>query len=101
MIAQTPEPPYYAVIFTSLRTLDTEGYTEMAELMVELASQQTGFLGFESARDHVGITVSYWSDLASIQAWKTHAKHQIAQKLGQEKWYSDYKVRIARVEKSY
>ncbi|MEB8285450.1 antibiotic biosynthesis monooxygenase [Aeromonas veronii] len=101
MIANTPEPPYYAVIFTSLRTDEDAGYGAMAERMVELAQQQSGFLGMESARDGVGITVSYWRDLESIRHWKAELEHKEAQRLGREKWYSAFKTRIARVERDY
>ena len=101
MIAQTPTPPYYAVIFTSFKTKDDKGYSEMAELMIKLAQEQTGFLGIESARDNVGITVSYWRDLESIKKWKVNSDHQIAQKKGKTDWYSSYKVRISKVEKDY
>jgi len=99
LIAKTPEPPYYAVIFTSHRTGDDNGYGQMAERMVELASKQPGFLGVESAREEVGITVSYWSDLASIKRWKDNIKHREAQKMGIEKWYVSFKIRIAKVER--
>lgn len=71
MIAQTPTPPYYAVIFTSVKSADDKGYSEMAEVMVNLAQQQTGYLGMESVRENIGITVSYWKDLESIKEWKT------------------------------
>jgi heme-degrading monooxygenase HmoA len=102
-IANTPQPPYYAVIFTSLRTAGDRGYDRMAERMVELAAQQPGFLGVESARtpDGLGITVSYWSSEEAIAAWKAHADHKIAQETGQRVWYSDYQLRVARVERSY
>ncbi len=100
-LATTPQPPYYTVIFTSVRTSGDDGYAAMAQKMIELASQQPGFLGVESAREGVGITVSYWSDIESIKAWKAHAEHQEAQKNGIEKWYSSYRVRIARVEREY
>jgi heme-degrading monooxygenase HmoA len=101
LIANTPKPPYYAVIFTSLRTAGDDGYGAMADRMAELAGQQPGFLGVESARDGVGITVSYWSDLESIKNWKMNAEHLEAQKLGHEKWYSSFKTRISRVERDY
>ena len=101
MIANTPQPPYYAVIFTSIRTEGDQGYANMAERMVALAAQQPGFLGVESARNEVGITVSYWRDLASIQLWKMHIEHQEAQRLGHEKWYATFKTRIAKVERDY
>lgn len=100
-IANTPKPPYYAVIFTSQRTEGDNGYSEMASKMVELASKQPGFLGFESAREDVGITVSYWNDLESIEKWRENNEHQEAQKLGCEKWYSSFKTRIAKVERDY
>ncbi|MCW5921467.1 MAG: antibiotic biosynthesis monooxygenase [Saprospiraceae bacterium] len=101
MIAKTPNPPYYAVIFSSVRTQIDEGYGQMAEQMLQLAAQQPGFLGAESARNEVGITVSYWESLEAIRHWKAHAEHLVAQKLGREKWYSAYKTRICRVERDY
>ena len=101
MIARTPEPPYWAVIFTSTRTDIDDGYGAMADAMMELAARQPGFLGVESAREGVGITVSYWADLDSIAAWKAVVKHAAAQKAGREKWYSAYVTRIARVERDY
>ncbi len=100
-IAKTPKPPYYAVIFTNLQSDDTTGYAEMATRMGELAQQQPGYLGIESARDSVGITVSYWRDLDSIRQWKKHAEHLQAQSMGKSRWYSDYTTRIALVEKEY
>ncbi len=101
LIASTPKPPYYAVIFTSLRTDGDNGYGEMAVRMVELAAKQPGFLGVESVREEVGITVSYWKDLESIRAWKDDLEHKEAQRLGNERWYSSFKVRVARVEREY
>jgi heme-degrading monooxygenase HmoA len=100
-IAQTPTPPYYAVIFTSHRTEGDGGYGEMARRMAELSAQQPGYLGAESAREDVGITVSYWRDLDSIKAWKAEFEHQDAQRLGKKKWYSAFQVRIAKVERDY
>jgi heme-degrading monooxygenase HmoA len=101
LIAATPQAPYYAVIFTSLRTEGDHGYEDMAQRMVALALQQPGFLGVESAREGVGITVSYWQSLESIRAWKAHAEHLIAQQTGRREWYSQYKTRIAKVERDY
>ncbi|MCB1201878.1 MAG: antibiotic biosynthesis monooxygenase [Leptospiraceae bacterium] len=101
MIAKTPEPPYFAVIFSSIRSSDHEGYLEMAKRMIDLAHEQPGFLGIESAREELGITVSYWRDLASIKAWKQNTEHLLAQKMGREKWYREFKTRIARVERDY
>ena len=101
LIANTPEPPYYAVIFTSLRTQGDKDYEEASARMVELAARQPGFLGVESVRAEVGITVSYWRDLESISRWKAHSEHRQAQKRGRAKWYAEFKVRIARVEREY
>ena len=101
MIAQTPKPPYYAVIFTSTRTEINEGYAAMAERMAELAAQQPGYLGHESAREQLGITVSYWSSLESIKNWKKDTEHLLAQQKGREEWYSRYKTRISLVERDY
>ena len=100
--ARTPEPPYYAVIFSSRRTAVDDGYGQMADRMLELASRQPGFLGMESTRgaDGFGITVSYWSSLESIAAWKAHGEHRIAQSTGRSKWYSHFETRIARVERT-
>jgi len=95
------KPPYYAVIFTSVRTNVEQGYAEMANLMVDMAKQQDGFLGVESARNEIGITVSYWKDLESIKNWKNNVDHLQAQRMGKQKWYESYKVRIALVEREY
>ncbi len=100
-IAPTPRPPYYAVIFTSIRTGVDEDYHQTAERMLELAQQQPGFLGVESAREDIGITVSYWTDLESIKAWKAVAEHRAAQSRGREEWYSAFRTRIALVERDY
>lgn len=101
MIAETPPPPYYAVIFSSVSTEGDNGYAEMADQMVELASQQDGFLGVESARNEIGITVSYWRDLDSIRKWRENMEHSIAREKGRKEWYQAFKVRIAKVERDY
>jgi heme-degrading monooxygenase HmoA len=104
MIARTPEPPYWAVIFTSVRTpADDEGYARMAAAMDELARLQPGCLGSESVRgaDGLGITVSYWTNEEAMRAWKHVAAHAAAQRTGRERWYADYATRIARVERDY
>jgi heme-degrading monooxygenase HmoA len=101
--AGTPEPPYVAVIFSSVRTgADPGGYAETAARMEELAGQQPGYLGIESAReDAFGITVSYWTTMAAARAWKLVAEHLAAQELGREVWYRTYRVRIAEVQRDY
>ncbi len=100
-IAQTPKPPYYAVIFTSRRTEGDQGYAEISARMVELAAAQPGFLGIETAGREVAITVSYWADLGSIKRWKANLDHQEARRLGHERWYSAFHVRVAKVERAY
>lgn len=105
--APLPEPPYYAVIFASRRRPsapgDDDGYDAMAERMVELAAQQPGYLGVESARgaDGFGLTVSYWRGLDDIAAWKAQAEHRVAQERGRADWYAGYALRVARVERAY
>tara|TARA_Y100001954_G_C15576678_1_gene486242 strand:- start:84 stop:404 length:321 start_codon:yes stop_codon:yes gene_type:complete len=101
MIVKTPKPPYYAVIFTSLRTVGDNGYTEMADRMVDLVKKQDGFLGVESAKNEIGITVSYWKDLESIKKWNENLEHSVAREKGRSEWYKSFKVRIARVENEY
>lgn len=99
--AETPKPPYYAVIFSSKRTEGDQGYSAMAERMEVLAKEQEGFLGVETVRGEIGITVSYWSSLDAIKKWKMNGEHLEAQRLGHKKWYSDFKIRIAKVERDY
>tara|TARA_B100000809_G_C15093024_1_gene513928 strand:- start:1335 stop:1646 length:312 start_codon:yes stop_codon:yes gene_type:complete len=93
--------PYYAVIFTSTQTEDIKGYAEMAHQMEVLAKQQNGFLSIESARNEIGITVSYWESLEAIKNWKQQTDHLIAQQKGRKDWYNWYKVRICKVEHEY
>jgi heme-degrading monooxygenase HmoA len=101
--AATPEPPYYAVIFTAQRKAPDATYDAMAQAMFELAGKQPGCLGAEHARDAagLGITVAYFTDEASIRAWKQNAEHLAAQRLGIERWYSRYHIRVAKVERAY
>lgn len=101
MIEKTFQPPYYAVIFSSVLKQKHQGYSEMARKIEDLAKDQPGYLGFESARDEIGLSISYWKDLQSIQQWKRHSEHLLAQKLGIEEWYSEYSVRICKVERDY
>jgi heme-degrading monooxygenase HmoA len=100
--ARTPEPPYYAVIFTSTRTDGENGYNAMSDKMVELAAQQPGFLGIESARgeDGLGITVSYWESEEAIADWRRNAEHRVAQSTGMAQWYAEFATRVARVERA-
>lgn len=100
-IAVTPKPPYYAVIFTSLRNPGDNGYGETAARMEELAAEQPGFLGIESAREGLGITVSYWESLEAIAAWKRNAEHLVAQRRGRSEWYSGFALRVCKVERAY
>jgi heme-degrading monooxygenase HmoA len=101
--ANTPEPPYYAVIFSSRRTDGDDGYDAMAVRMVELAARQPGFIGVESVRgrDGFGITVSYWESAESLAAWKANVDHHAAQKRGKSAWYEHYEVKVAKVERAY
>lgn len=101
MIANTPPPPYYAVIFTSIRTDIDDGYGDMSKEMVMLGSTMPGFLGIESSRTDIGITVSYWDSLENIANWKRNIDHLAAQRKGRDTWYSSYKARIAKVERDY
>jgi len=102
-ISSTPDPPYYAVVFTSKRAKEDIAYGSTASRMVELARTMVGFLGIESVRDSdgFGVTVSYWQDEESIRAWKGHAEHLAAQAEGKSSWYEEYSVRVAKVERAY
>ena len=101
LIVDTPKPPYYAVIFTSEKIDEDKAYDAMSNRMVDLVSKQDGFLGFESSREDLGITVSYWVDEDSIKKWKMNLEHLEAQQIGKELWYKKYKVRVSKVERDY
>ncbi|MGX7679293.1 antibiotic biosynthesis monooxygenase family protein [Jatrophihabitans sp. DSM 45814] len=100
-IASTPRPPYTAVIFTSVRSEGDNGYEAASAAMEELAHSQPGYLGIESARDGLGITVSYWVDDDAARAWKDVAAHLIVQRRGRAIWYLNYQVRVATVTRDY
>ena len=102
--ADLPEPPYYAVVFSSTRNAQDEaGYAQAAERMLVLAAQQPGYLGVESARgtDGFGITVSYWDSEAAIAAWKQQAEHAAVRAHGRSHWYDHFELRVAKVERAY
>jgi len=101
MIIDNLKPPYYAVIFSTTLSDDTEGYYEMAEKMDNLAKEQDGYLGVESTRSNVGITVSYWESLDAIVKWKNNVEHTEARNKGRERWYKKYQLRICKVEREY
>ncbi len=101
MIAKTPNPPYYAVIFSTTLMDDITGYEETANRMEELAKQQKGYLGIESARKEIGITVSYWESEAEIMAWKNNVEHTEAREKGRKLWYKKYELRVCKVERAY
>lgn len=100
-LVSTPQPPYYMVVFTSTLKETHPGYHEMAQAMEKLAAEQEGFLGLDTARAEIGITVSYWKDMASIHQWSQNLQHQAAKKKGMEDWYAQHITRIAKVEKQY
>lgn len=100
-LASTPDPPYTAVIFTSIRSDVDNGYAAEAEAMDTLAARQPGYLGVESAREGIGITVSYWASPEAARAWKQVTEHRLAQKRGRDEWYREYRVRIATVDREY
>lgn len=92
---------YYAVIFSSMLTQNNDGYSAMAQQMEDLAKKQPGYLEFESAREDIGLSISYWESLEAIANWKANADHLFAQKKGIKDWYASYKVRICLVEREY
>ena len=102
-LPELPDPPYYAVIFTSQRSPVDQGYGVMADRMVALAAEQPGYLGVESARgeDGLGITVSYWRSPEDITAWRRNAEHRVARDTGRSDWYLHYSLRVAKVERAY
>ena len=101
MIIENLKTPYYAVIFSTIVSEDLEGYLKTAERMEELAKDQIGYLGIESASNEIGITVSYWQTLDDIVLWKNNIEHTEARNLGREKWYKKYQLRICKVEREY
>ena len=101
IISSTPSPPYYAVIFTSLRTPGENGYKEMARKMDELVATMPGFLGQETVREDLGVSVSYWRTLEDVRNWKKNSEHLFAQEKGRSTWYTAYKVRVYLVERDY
>lgn len=98
-LAKTPKPPYYAVIFTSIRNDGENGYNEMAQKMAELSARQKGFLGMEHAHKNLGITVCYWESLEAIAAWRENVEHKIAQMKGYETFYKTFATRVCLVER--
>jgi len=101
MIVDNLKAPYYAVIFSTLLTDNLDGYEATANRMELLAAQQPGYLGVESARNQLGITVSYWESLAAIVAWKNNVAHTEARDKGRAVWYKKYQLRICKVEREY
>ena len=103
-ISKTPNPPYYAVVFTSINAnVDHTEHVDMYARLVQRAATYEGYLGIEPARnsDGTGVAVVYFKDQESIGAWAKDPEHQIAKRKGREIWYSHYMIRICRVERDY
>ena len=101
MFANTPKPPYYAVIFTSVRTDGDNGYNDMSEKIEAMVKEQPGYFGMESARNELGITVCYWQDMESIAKWSKNLEHKEAKDQGKALWSDSYRARICKVEVEY
>ena len=93
--------PYYAVIFTSVKADGDNNYEDVTKIMIELVATQEGFIGVESARNEIGITISYWESLEAIKNWKNNAEHLIVQQMGKEIFYKSYTTRVCKVEREY
>ncbi|MBF2760424.1 MAG: antibiotic biosynthesis monooxygenase [Ectothiorhodospiraceae bacterium AqS1] len=98
-----PAPPYYAVIFANQASENPDGYAEMANEMREIAATMPGYIGIESARDEKGfaVTVSYWESEDAIASWRNHARHRLARRIGRERWYDHFILRVAKIERHY
>ncbi|MEU5347294.1 MULTISPECIES: antibiotic biosynthesis monooxygenase [unclassified Streptomyces] len=103
------EPPYYAVVFTSVKTEEggrdgvPGGYGETNERMEELVEKIPGYLGMDYAGSPGGlsITVGYFRDADAVEEWRTNAEHRAAQKRGRAEWYERYTLHVAKVERSH
>lgn len=96
-----PQKNYYAVIFSSTKSDDLEGYKEMDELTMKLAQEQAGFLGYESVNNaNTGIFISYWESMDAINIWRKNSTHLMA-KTKAEQWYKRYLSQICKVEHSH
>ncbi|PHQ79110.1 MAG: antibiotic biosynthesis monooxygenase [Coxiella sp. (in: Bacteria)] len=95
----------YCVLFKSqLNNPDDPNYEKMAEKMLALAQQQPGVIDFAhylSADSDSRMSIIHFESEEAISAWKNNVKHQVAQKLGKEKWYKSYQVEICDVLRSY
>lgn len=92
----------YVVIFrATIKQLD-EQYLQMAARMRELALTQFGCIEFNAVSEgQQEVALSYWPDEQSIMSWREHPEHKIAQQLGKLRWYQDYSVQVAKVERHY
>lgn len=93
---------HWAVIFISERQDDPAGYAGMDEATMSAVSELPGFIGWESVRQSpVGIFISYWKDLDSINIWRTDSLHREAKEQGRRTWYSAYRSLVCRIEEAH
>jgi heme-degrading monooxygenase HmoA len=91
------------VLFRSrLTSAAGQDYGAMAQEMVETARTMPGFLDVKSyqAEDGERLTVVKWQDEETLAAWREHARHRIAQRLGREKWYENFHLEVAHLVRS-
>ena len=95
-----------AVIFEVWPKPEHRGqYFDMAATLRPHLADVDGFLSverFESLTEPGKIlSLSFWRDEAALSAWRKLGEHRIAQALGREKMFQDYRLRVAEVVRAY
>lgn len=92
------------VIFRSRLSEGVESeYSTVAMRMEELAKEMPGFVSiktFEAADGERVLIVEFESERHS-EAWRRHPEHLEAQRLGRERFYSEFRIQVCSPVRQY
>ena len=95
-----------AVIFEVYPTREgKKEYLAIAASLRELLTGHPGFISIERFQslsdDSKLMSLSFWEDEASVQAWRNMLEHRKAQQKGKSELFERYRIRVAQVTRDY
>lgn len=80
-------------------------YFEMAAALRSEVEKVDGFMSverFESlSTPGKYVSLQFWRDAAAVDSWRRHGAHGLAQRLGKDEIFADFRITVAEVLRSY
>ena len=96
----------YAVIFEVYPSESGKSkYLDIASELRKFLLDRPGFISIERfqsfSEEGKILSLSFWEDEESIEAWRNLLEHRNAQQLGKDKLFNSYRIRVAEVVRDY